>query len=101
MIRCRPSVSGGGVDYQDTRIRYLHDIEYVATQVQARPTGDPTVALREEKPAWGLADGDEARVCGKGDQKVLEAVAELRKMQDEGLIRDVGITGAGPLHAPR
>jgi len=58
---------------------YLHDVEFMCT-----PLG-----LAE----YGLEAGDEEKVRGEGDQKILDAVAELRNMQDEGLIRSIGITG--------
>ncbi|KAF9008840.1 NADP-dependent oxidoreductase domain-containing protein, partial [Cyathus striatus] len=37
--------------------------------------------------------GDEGIVRGEGDQKILNAFAELQKLKDEGLIRHIGITG--------
>ncbi|KAF8165115.1 Aldo/keto reductase [Crassisporium funariophilum] len=78
-------------DYLDTV--YLHDVEFVCTPVLARATGNHLSALGEEAAAYGLAEGDEAKVRGEGDQKILDALAELRELQREGLIRSIGITG--------
>ncbi|KZT13110.1 Aldo/keto reductase [Laetiporus sulphureus 93-53] len=72
---------------------YLHDVEFIATQVGARVAGDPTLALNEKKAEYGLVEGEEGKVWGEGDQKILDALAELRKMQDEGIVKAVGITG--------
>jgi aryl-alcohol dehydrogenase-like predicted oxidoreductase len=67
---------------------YLHDVEFVCT-----PVGPNELALNERMEVYGLAKGDEAKIWGEGDCKILEALNELRKMQEEGLIRHVGITG--------
>ncbi|KDQ65002.1 hypothetical protein JAAARDRAFT_118719 [Jaapia argillacea MUCL 33604] len=72
---------------------YLHDVEYVATAVAPRRTGNPVSALDDEKAQYGLLEGEEGKVHGEGDQKILDAIAELRKMQEEGLIKTIGITG--------
>ncbi|KIK65705.1 hypothetical protein GYMLUDRAFT_39206 [Collybiopsis luxurians FD-317 M1] len=72
---------------------YLHDIEFVCTPVQAKQTGNHALALTEETAAYGLEEGQEAKIHGEGDQKVLDAFAELRKMKDEGMIKNIGITG--------
>ena len=72
---------------------YLHDVEYVCTPVGPNKPGDMVVALNEQMEAYGLAEADEGKIWGEGDHKILEAVAELRKMQEEGLIKLVGITG--------
>lgn len=73
---------------------YLHDVEFVATRVGPREAGHPADAL---KPAnletYGLADGQEAKVWGGGDQLILGGLAELQKMKDEGLIKAIGISG--------
>jgi len=71
---------------------YLHDVEFVCTQVGPYQAGDPTVAL-DRKAEYGLAEGHEGTVWGEGDQKILDALAELRKMQDEGIVKSIGITG--------
>ncbi|KAG6919316.1 hypothetical protein DXG01_007449 [Tephrocybe rancida] len=78
-------------DYLDTV--YLHDVEFVCTPIAPRPEGSNLGALAEEAAAYGLAEGDENKVRGEGDQKVLDAYAELRKLQEEGRVKNVGITG--------
>lgn len=72
---------------------YLHDIEFVSEQVQPRDAGHHVLALSSESEAYGLAKGDEAKIRGPGDQVILDAVAELRKMKEEGLVKKIGITG--------
>lgn len=72
---------------------YLHDVEFVCEAVQPRAFGNPVLALNEDKKAYGLAEGDEAIVHGPGDQILLDAIAELRRLKGEGLIRNIGITG--------
>ena len=78
-------------DYLDTV--YLHDVEFVCTPIAPRLTGNHIGAIKEEAASYGLAEGDEALVRGEGDQKVLDALSELRGLQREGLIKNVGITG--------
>ncbi|KAF9076629.1 Aldo/keto reductase [Rhodocollybia butyracea] len=78
-------------EYLDTV--YLHDVEFVCTPVQAKQTGNHSLALTEEKGAYGLDEGQEGKIHGEGDQKVLDGYAELRKMKGEGLIKNIGITG--------
>ncbi|KAF5322424.1 hypothetical protein D9619_001063 [Psilocybe cf. subviscida] len=78
-------------DYLDTV--YLHDVEFVATAVAPKTTGNHTSALAEDAAAYGLAPGDEAKVHGDGDQKVLDAFRTLQAMKEEGLIKYIGITG--------
>ncbi|KAJ3892566.1 Aldo/keto reductase [Lentinula edodes] len=78
-------------EYLDTV--YLHDVEFVCTPVQAKQTGNHALALTEEKAAYGLEEGQEGIIYGEGDQKILDAFAELRKMKEKGLIRSIGITG--------
>lgn len=73
---------------------YLHDVEFVATQVGPREDGHPTDALKEDNlETYGLADGQESKVWGEGDQLVLDGLAELQKMKDEGIVKAIGITG--------
>jgi len=72
---------------------YLHDVEYVSNVVMPRMDGNHVLALTEEREMYGLAEGQEGRVLGEGDQKVLDGFMELRKMKDEGLIKNIGITG--------
>ncbi|KAJ7873338.1 NADP-dependent oxidoreductase domain-containing protein [Mycena olivaceomarginata] len=78
-------------DYLD--VVHLHDIEFVSTEITPRRTGNHTSALGEDKAAYGLIEGEEGKVRGEGDQRILDAFGELRKMQDEGLIKHIGITG--------
>lgn len=78
-------------DYLDTV--YLHDIEFVCTPVTPRKSGNHMAALADEKVKYGLAEGDEGRIRGDGDQKVLDAFAELRKLKEEGKVKHIGITG--------
>ena len=78
-------------DYLDTV--YLHDVEFVCTPIAPRLMGIHTGAIKEEAASYGLAEGDEALIRGEGDQKVLDALSELRDLQREGLIKNVGITG--------
>ncbi|PCH41593.1 Aldo/keto reductase [Wolfiporia cocos MD-104 SS10] len=85
------SLSRLHTDYLDAV--YLHDVEFVATQVGPRVAGDPTLALTERKAEYGLVEGEEAKVWGAGDQQILDALAELRKMKDEGIVKSIGITG--------
>ncbi|KAL1732821.1 Aldo/keto reductase family-domain-containing protein [Schizophyllum commune] len=99
---------------------YLHDIEFVATPYAPRTEGNhfgalgseahtydlvadsasndplPTATsqgLPDEAAAYGLASGDEDKVRGPGDEQILAAFAELRKLKSEGLVRRIGITG--------
>lgn len=72
---------------------YLHDVEFVCTPYAPKATGNHASALHDEATSYGLSEGDEGLVRGKGDQLVLDAFAELRKLQEEGLIRHIGITG--------
>lgn len=78
-------------DYLDTV--YLHDVEFVSTAVLPRETGNHASALKDEPTAYGLAEGDEAKVRGEGDQKILDAYHELQELQREGLVRKIGLTG--------
>jgi len=87
---------------------YLHDIEFVAPCVAPRTAGNHLSALGADAAAYGLAperdflSGGEGEGTGRitgtistvgSDERILEAVAELRALQAEGLIRQVGICG--------
>jgi aryl-alcohol dehydrogenase-like predicted oxidoreductase len=72
---------------------YLHDVEFVATSVLPKLEGNHVTALHDEAAAYGLAKGDEAKVKGQGDQIILDALVELRKLKQEGIIKNIGITG--------
>ncbi len=85
------SLSRLNTTYLDTV--YLHDIEFVCSDVQPRSSENYALALASEKAAYGLQDGEEGKVRGPGDQTILDAIAELRKLKAEGLIRNIGITG--------
>lgn len=78
-------------EYLDTV--YLHDIEFIATPISPRVAGKHATALHEEQEQYGLAKGDEGKIRGEGDQKILDAFAQLRDLQDQGLIKNIGITG--------
>lgn len=78
-------------DYLD--VVHLHDVEFVCTEVTPRRTGNHTSALGEDKAAYGLVEGEESQIRGEGDQRILDAFAELQKMKEEGLIKHIGITG--------
>ena len=88
---------------------YLHDIEFVAPCVAPRAAGNHLSALGAEAAAYGLASERDFFSAGAGegegagstgalssagsDERILEAVAELRALQAEGLIRQIGISG--------
>jgi D-arabinose 1-dehydrogenase len=72
---------------------YLHDIEFVCEPVLARTLGNHLSALGGEKEAYGTLEGQEGKIRGDGDQKVLNAFAELKKLKEEGLVKAIGITG--------
>ncbi|CAE7114452.1 unnamed protein product [Rhizoctonia solani] len=83
-----------GTSYLD--VVYLHDTEFVCSPVwPSDPTGDPTKILEDQAlaAAWGIGKGDESRVHGAGDQKIIDAFDELKKMKDEGIVREIGLTG--------
>jgi D-arabinose 1-dehydrogenase len=86
------------VGHQSCRLRslsqvYVHDVEFVVENKRPRTDGNPLGALGPEKDAYGLAEGQEGTILSDGDRQLLGAVAELRKMKTEGLIRTVGISG--------
>ncbi|KAK2466393.1 hypothetical protein APHAL10511_002035 [Amanita phalloides] len=78
-------------DYLDTV--YLHDVEFECTNISPKASGNHVTALTTDAVLYGLADGDEGKIRGDGDQKILDAVSELRKLRDEGFIKNIGITG--------
>jgi D-arabinose 1-dehydrogenase len=75
---------------------FLHDVEYVCSSVHpVDSTGDPTKILenKELPAAWGLGEGYEDQVHGDGDQKIIDALDELKKLKDEGIVHEIGLTG--------
>ncbi|KAF8314773.1 Aldo/keto reductase [Clavulina sp. PMI_390] len=82
-----------GTDYLD--VFYLHDVEFVATRLPGELSSNSAAALADEnaRKGWGISEGEEANVLGDGDQVVLTAYGELRKLKSEGLVRSIGITG--------
>ncbi|KAH8118487.1 Aldo/keto reductase [Phellopilus nigrolimitatus] len=78
-------------DYLD--VVYLHDVEFVGEEIMPKKLGVHSAALGAEAELYGLAEGQEAKIWGDGDQRVLDAYRELQKLQSEGVVRKVGITG--------
>lgn len=72
---------------------YLHDVEFIAEAMSPTSVKFHTAALSDEAELYGLQLGNEAMIQGPGDQMVLDGLSELRKMQEEGLIKHIGITG--------
>ncbi|KAF8556250.1 Aldo/keto reductase [Imleria badia] len=72
---------------------YVHDVEFIAECKAPRTSGDHRAASGAEADAYGLGEGQEAVVYGNGDREVLAAVGELRRLQDAGAVRRVGISG--------
>ncbi|TFK56046.1 Aldo/keto reductase [Heliocybe sulcata] len=112
LTKCgRYSPGPEGFDYSGTTVRasifrslerlntpyldavYLHDVEYVCTKVAAKDSGNHATALKEDKAAYGLQEGHEGKIWGEGDQKILNAIGELRKLKAEGVIKNIGISG--------
>jgi D-arabinose 1-dehydrogenase len=79
----------------------VHDVEYIADSKAPRTSGDHRSALGVEAAAYGLEEEDKAIVCGDGDREVLAAISELRRQQEAGVVKRVGISGKSslPLHA--
>ncbi|CDO74134.1 hypothetical protein BN946_scf185043.g184 [Trametes cinnabarina] len=77
-------------DYLDAV--YLHDVEFVCTPV-GPTSGNHLASLSGKQAEYGLAEGEEGKIWGAGDQIILDAVAELRKLQDEGVVKHIGISG--------
>jgi D-arabinose 1-dehydrogenase len=93
---------------------YLHDVEFVAPCVAPRPDGNHASALGAEAVAYGLASEQDVSNDGQGestgstvavrtagdDERILEAISELRALQADGLIRQVGISGPSVSRPP-
>ncbi|BGP12885.1 hypothetical protein JCM10213_005162 [Rhodosporidiobolus nylandii] len=105
-----------GFDYSPSRVRqsvensmklmgttyldgvYAHDVEFVSEQLA--DAGEEGIKLaedgsirEEDLQRWGLAPGDEGKIRGPGDEKVLAALGELFKLKEEGVIKAVGFSG--------
>lgn len=121
--RVRSSVENSlalfGTDYLDGC--YMHDVEFVVSSLLSARSTLPTIETHtsfstqsesvgegsqgghtvdtngkiseEDLRRWGCAEGDEAKVHGPGDEKVLEAMAALFELKKEGKIRAVGFSG--------
>ncbi|KAM0756497.1 Aldo/keto reductase [Meredithblackwellia eburnea MCA 4105] len=112
----RYSKGDQGFDYDPDRIRksvkqslqlmdttyldalYMHDVEFVADQVgganeQGCKVGPDGRIRDEDLVKWGLAEGDEAKIIGPGDQKVLDAMAVLFELKSQGIVKCVGFSG--------
>lgn len=76
---------------------YMHDVEFVAELISDSGEAGFKVVngkLREEDMIrWGLGKGDEGKIHGPGDQKVLDAMKTLFELKAEGVIRVVGFSG--------
>lgn len=70
---------------------YLHDCEFLSSFPFPMPAGDHSLALSSEAEAWGLVEPYNPR--GPGDEQVLAAFQELRKLQKEGKVRACGLAG--------
>ncbi|KAH9943009.1 Aldo/keto reductase [Epithele typhae] len=71
---------------------YLHDAEFVCEQVGPLEGGNPHEALASQSAEYGLAPGQEGKIWGPGDERILEGIAELRKLQEEGKVKAIGIS---------
>lgn len=95
-----------GTTYLDAAL--LHDIEFVSDQpeIALLPEGAPLAAQAvglpcagvprgqdEARHLLGIAPEDAAKIRGPGDERVLEAARTLFKLKDQGVIRNVGMSG--------
>ncbi|CAO1614766.1 unnamed protein product [Parajaminaea phylloscopi] len=88
-----------GTDYLD--LVYLHDAEFIADKVGAgQDAGFAAAQAVEQTPrgaevrrSLGLEEDQAGQRHGSADSVLLDAVAELQKLKDEGKIRRVGISG--------
>ncbi|KAK4700114.1 hypothetical protein P7C70_g6137, partial [Phenoliferia sp. Uapishka_3] len=84
---------------------YMHDVEFVSEQVadageEGWKVGKASGELsQEDLDKWGLKEGDEGKILGPGDQKVLDAMRTLFELKKEGVIRCVGFSGQSSLRS--
>lgn len=74
----------------------LHDVEFVASPIpELKKAYHPLDYLTDKtlQREAGLAADQAGQVHGEGDAKVLAAFEVLVKLRDEGLIRQIGISG--------
>lgn len=107
-IRCSVRRSLQRLHTQYLDVVYLHDVEFVVPCVAPRAEGNHASALDAEAVAYGLASEQDVSNDGQGestrstvavrtagdDERILEAISELRALQADGLIRQIGISGA-------
>ncbi|KAJ9115869.1 hypothetical protein QFC22_005011 [Naganishia vaughanmartiniae] len=77
-------------DYLD--VVYLHDVEFNSSLNP--PAGNHTLALSDPATAeaYGLAPGNESKIWGDGDQRILDAMSVLRELKKEGKIKHIGFS---------
>lgn len=95
-----------GTTYLDAAL--LHDAEFVADQPEIAQTTEgaalaaqavgiactgPQRTQEEARALLGIGPDDAARIRGKGDERVLEAARTLFALKDQGVVRNVGISG--------
>lgn len=75
----------------------MHDVEFVAEIVNDSGEGGIKVKngelLESDLARWGCGKGDEGKIHGPGDQKVLDAIKTLFELKKEGVIRAIGFSG--------
>lgn len=81
-----------GTDYLDVLL--LHDVDFVGSPMSPFPLeGFHSKVFTEAADDWGLIPGKEGKVWGTGDRRVVEAIGEMRKLKEEGLVKAIGISG--------
>lgn len=101
------SIERLGATYLDAAL--LHDVEFVSDQptLAQEPQGAVLAAQAvgivckgaeprtkdEARRALGIAPDDAATIRGEGDRRVLEAARALFALKDQGVVRNVGISG--------
>ncbi|EJU06462.1 Aldo/keto reductase [Dacryopinax primogenitus] len=81
-----------GTSYLDVLL--LHDVDFVASPMCPFPLeGLHSKVFTDAGADWGLVPGKEGKVWGSGDRRVIEALTEMRKLKEEGLVRAIGISG--------